>query len=141
MRARLLLLRSVLKTGPKEEETCRLGLTVRRLLPATSSNREEMLRLEAASALRNGRARRGLEYVESAIYLAERRSNRFGLGMLLIARAAFRVRLGLPGADYDRERGYRELEAIGIGPECYVLRNEGWLEPQESPRCGDAWAI
>jgi eukaryotic-like serine/threonine-protein kinase len=142
MRARLILLTAVQKTGWRpEKETCRLGLTLRRLLPATSSTREEMLRLEAASALRNGQPRRGLEFVERAIYLAELRANRFGLGMLLIARAAFRVRLGLPGADYDRERGFRELAAIGIGPDCYVLKNEGWLEPQDPPSCADACPI
>jgi hypothetical protein len=136
VRARMLL---QLARAGKAKGACRLGLTMRRLfLPATSSFCEEMLRLEAGSALLNGRARCALGYLNTALYRAEQRSNEFGLGLLLVARAKVREHLGLPGAELDRERGLDQLEALGAR-DCYLLRTEGWLDPVpkgcELPRC------
>ena len=108
-------------------EFCQVAATVQRFtLPAPSSLRDELLRLQAARSFANGYPRIAHDCLERGIFLAESRSNRFGLGLLLTARARVRDELGLPGAKLDRERGKRLLEEIGAA-DCFLLRVEGWV--------------
>jgi hypothetical protein len=98
------------------------------LFPAPSSLRDEAERLNAAAAYQDGEVRHALAHIERAVYLADRRNNRFSLALSLAARATIRRRLGMAGADLDRERAAAGLEAIGAAG-CYLLRVEGWHDP------------
>ncbi len=126
--ARLLLLQAQRGSATASAGSwCCLSRGLQRILPAPVGIRDEMLRLEAAAAFHNGHPWQALKKLNRGLYLAEKRSNRFGLGLLYRARSSVRRHLQLPGAGMDRGRGERLLESCGASG-CFLLDIEGWSD-------------
>jgi eukaryotic-like serine/threonine-protein kinase len=107
---------------------CRIQEGLGWLLPAPTSIRVEVLRLEAAIAYHQGNLGRAHRLLSRSLRMAEQHHNKLSAGLAHYARAVVRRGLERPGAGLDEERAASLLEHVGC-QDCYVLRVEGWSLP------------
>ena len=112
--------------------SCRIQEGLGWLLPAPTSIRVEILRLEAAIAFHQRKLGRAHRLLSSSLRLAEKQNNKLSAGLAHYGRAVVRRELDRPGVGLDQERAASLLADVGC-QDCYILRVEGWSQPEPAP--------
>ena len=94
--------------------------------------RPVMRRFSAAVHYRRGDTKGALRELDESLRFSEHCNNLLGAGMALAARATVRRAAGLDGADLDARRASELLRSLGASG-CYLLRAEGWADPDAGP--------